>query len=274
VAILPLVQHKWLKWSCEKHNTLHIDTTCWGLELWLSLYFTQHRQKAIKSLPALKLGVTVSYIDHAFQTCNVFWTCHMITSNNCVQLLTKNFRTLSASWDKIDMLITFTSLALWRPPIKHFCPCLQRYNLPTDSGRELFRPFMDSACLQVQIEKNYFVLGVGFSMGVVRNGGVFSSFLPTLPGPGCQTNEPIFWLKVFLERRSSPESLDSLMGFPAHLESRLWLKNQKMVKNFTPTNANIRRKAPQATDGYNSLSECARDLFKPSKYSWSLVVCN
>jgi len=53
------------------------DTKCWGLlELWLSLNFTQHRQKNIKSLLALKLGITVSYIiymRHAFQTCNVFW---------------------------------------------------------------------------------------------------------------------------------------------------------------------------------------------------------
>jgi len=65
--------------------------TCWGSELWLSLYFTQYRQKATNSLPALNLGITVSYVDHAFQTCNVFWTCHVnvITSNDCVKLLTK-----------------------------------------------------------------------------------------------------------------------------------------------------------------------------------------
>jgi len=34
-------------------------------------------------LPTLKLDVTVNYVDHAFQT------CHVITSNKCVQLLTK-----------------------------------------------------------------------------------------------------------------------------------------------------------------------------------------
>jgi len=30
------------------------------------------RQKATKSLPALKLEVTVRYVGHAFQTCRVF----------------------------------------------------------------------------------------------------------------------------------------------------------------------------------------------------------
>jgi len=52
---------------------------------------TIRRQKAIKSLPALKIDVTFSYAGHAFQTCHVFWTFHVITSNNCVQLLTKLF---------------------------------------------------------------------------------------------------------------------------------------------------------------------------------------
>jgi len=41
-------------------------------ELWLSLYFTQRRQKNTKSLPALKLDVTVSYVGLAVQICHVF----------------------------------------------------------------------------------------------------------------------------------------------------------------------------------------------------------
>jgi len=42
-------------------------------------------------LPTLKLDVTVSYVSHAFETCHMFWMCHVTTSNNCVQvqLLTK-----------------------------------------------------------------------------------------------------------------------------------------------------------------------------------------
>jgi len=34
-------------------------------------------------LPTFRLDITVSYVGHAFQT------CHVITSNKCVQLLTK-----------------------------------------------------------------------------------------------------------------------------------------------------------------------------------------
>ena len=118
-------------------------------------------------------------------------------------------------------------------------------------------------------------MGLGFSIGVVTSGVVFSSFWPTLPDPGGQTNEPIFWLKVFLKTRLSSESLELLViGYLAYLEPKLWIKNKKIGKNCTPTNANVRRKAPRAIDGYNSLSEWARELYKLSKYSWSLVVCN
>jgi len=81
-AILPLFEHKWLKWS-RVTSTMQRDTTCWGLELWLSLFYATYRQKTTKSLPTLKLDVTVSYVDHALQT------CHVITSCNCVQLLEK-----------------------------------------------------------------------------------------------------------------------------------------------------------------------------------------
>jgi len=45
--------------------------------------FTQRRQTATKSLPTFKLDIPVNYVGHAFQT----W--HVITSNKCVQLLTK-----------------------------------------------------------------------------------------------------------------------------------------------------------------------------------------
>jgi len=38
---------------------------------------------ATKSLPTFKLDNTVSYVGRALQT------CHVITSNKCVQLLTK-----------------------------------------------------------------------------------------------------------------------------------------------------------------------------------------
>jgi len=67
-------------------STIQRDTTCWGWKLWLSLFFTQRRQTATKSFPTFKLDFTVSCVGHAFQT------CHVITSNKCVQLLTKKLQ--------------------------------------------------------------------------------------------------------------------------------------------------------------------------------------
>jgi len=51
--------------------------------LWLSLFLTQRTQTATKSMPTFKLDITVSYVGHTFQT------CHVMTSNKCVQPLTK-----------------------------------------------------------------------------------------------------------------------------------------------------------------------------------------
>jgi len=93
VYFMPWLFSFWLNtngWSDHVPSTIQRDITCWSSELWLnSLYFAQLRQKATKSLPALKSDLTVGYVDHAFQTCHVFWICHVITSNNCVQLLIK-----------------------------------------------------------------------------------------------------------------------------------------------------------------------------------------
>jgi len=84
------IQHKWLKLSRDKHNRdRHNIMLRFRFVALLSLYFMRCRQKATKNLPALKLDVTVSYVGHAFQTFHVFSTCYVITSNNCVHLVTK-----------------------------------------------------------------------------------------------------------------------------------------------------------------------------------------
>jgi len=51
----------------------------------------------------------------------------------------------------------------------------------------------------------------------------FSSFWPTLPDPGHQTNEP-----VFLDTRLSSELLEPLIGFLAYLERIYRTKKQKI----------------------------------------------
>jgi len=50
---------------------------------WLSLFFTQRTQTATKGLLTFELDITVSYVGHTFQT------CHVMTSNKCVQLQKK-----------------------------------------------------------------------------------------------------------------------------------------------------------------------------------------
>jgi len=70
-----------------------------------------------------------------------------------------------------------------------------------------------------------------------HNGGIlFSSFWLKLPGSRRQANEPIFRLKVLLESRLSPESVEALIGLLAYLEPKLWLKKHKLRKNYTRTN--------------------------------------
>jgi len=54
-----------------------------------------------------------------------------------------------------------------------FDRALQHYYSPADFARELFKPSTDSASLVVQIEKKFFVLHVGFSLGDVILGTCF-----------------------------------------------------------------------------------------------------
>jgi len=58
---------------------------------------------------------------------------------------------------------------------------LQRYDSPSDWVRKLFKPSMDSASLRVEIEKNFFVLGLRFSEGGRHKWGYhFCFFWPAL----------------------------------------------------------------------------------------------
>jgi len=62
------------------------------------------------------------------------------------------------------------------------CRALQSYNSPGDWARELFKPSTDSANLVVEIEKKFFVFGLGFSGGNATSGGVFG-YLYLVLGP-------------------------------------------------------------------------------------------
>ena len=71
------------------------------------------------------------------------------------------------------------------------------HNSPAAAAREIFKSSTYSACLLVPTEKNFFSV-LGTSLGDVTSGGVLAFLWPTLLGPRRQSNEPIFWLKLFL----------------------------------------------------------------------------
>jgi len=58
-------------------------------------------------------------------------------------------------------------------------------------------------------------------------------------GPGSKNNVLFLWLKSFLETKLSSESLDSLIGFVAYLEPKLWPTNRKLDINSNPTKGNL-----------------------------------
>ena len=155
---------------------------------------------------------------------------------------------------------------------QNFGASLQRCNSPPDWARELSRPSSDSASLLLEIEKKRFSFSVWGSLGGPLQVGVFLRFFwPPLSGPGPQPNEPLFWLKTFLETRPKSASLEPLNDFLAYRERKLWLINQKLTQSLLP------RKplwGGHFAPGNKSPSDWARELFKPSKDSWRYVVCN
>ena len=111
-------------------------------------------------------------------------------------------------------------------------------------------------------------------MGVDIMVHVFAFFWLRLRGPGRQPNESYFWLKFSLETKLWSASLEPLIGFLAYLETKPWLKNPIFDKNqkaarkvwFTLSRKNLA--------SYNSPADSARELIKPYKDSYSLVLWN
>ena len=99
---------------------------------------------------------------------------------------------------------------------------------------------------------------------------MFSRFWPILPRPGRQSNAPFFRSRFFWNWLWSA-SLEPLIDLLAYLEPNLWLKKQFLTK------IKVSQKVTLAISGqtlasHNSAADRARELFKPSKDSWSLVV--
>ena len=98
-------------------------------------------------------------------------------------------------------------------------------------AREVFKLSTDSARHLVSTEKKIQF----WAWGSLGGASQVVFFWPTLPGPGRQSNGPIFCLNFFVETRLSSESLEPLIGFLAYLDAKLYHKIQKVVKISTTT---------------------------------------
>jgi len=82
-------------------------------------------------------------------------------------------------------------------------------------------------------------LGLGFSVGDVIIGPCFHAVLAEVTYPWAPTQKATFLAEVFVESRLSCESSEPLTGLLAYLESKSWLKNQKLGKNSNHTKGNL-----------------------------------
>jgi len=113
----------------------------------------------------------------------------------------------------------------------------------------------------------------GFLLVRSQRGHVFE-FLTNFDWPWMPIQWAIFWLKFCVETRWSSASIESLIDLLACLEPKLWpknpilLQNQKIAEKARVFHWRLARIA--ITRRENMIE---RELFKPSKDSWSLVVC-
>jgi len=97
------------------------------------------------------------------------------------------------------------------------------HNLPAARARELFKTSTHSGGLLVPILNKFSLLRLELSEGDVISGDVFK-FLANLIWPWASTQQP-FFASCLLETRLKSAPLESLIGFIAYLEPKLWLKN-------------------------------------------------
>jgi len=82
-------------------------------------------------------------------------------------------------------------------------------------------------------------LGLDILVGDVIMGEGFRAFLTEVTWPFAQTQQAILGSKFFFETWLLSENLEPLIDFLTYLEQKLWLKNQKLGKNPSPTKANL-----------------------------------
>ena len=103
-----------------------------------------------------------------------------------------------------------------------FCNSITIPYPPAEWARQLIKPSTDSASPLVEIEI-FFLLRSGDTYGAHHKGFcLFGEFYQAL---GSNPMSQYFWIKIVLESRLSPKSLEPVFGFLAYLEPKLWLKN-------------------------------------------------
>jgi len=146
---------------------------------------------------------------------------------------------------------------------------LASHNLPTNRTRELIKPSADSASLRLEIEKKFFRLGF-WVLCVLRHNesksvhfGAFA--LPWAPAQ-CELYFAQSFLDLWLENESyraldwpASTSKDKIMAQKPSFWQKFEIFKKGDIGHFCPT---------LATRGWQP--DWARELFKPSKDSWSL----
>ena len=157
---------------------------------------------------------------------------------NCRCDLTDVSRAKILHRDKIGLHSGFTLQPFMSWARQNFGAGLQRYNSPVDWARKLFKPSTDSANLLVEIEKKFYVLGLGFFGGDVTGGGVFTFFGLIYEALDANPMSE-FFRSSFFRKWTIIRFLEPLIDFLANLEPKLCHKNQRVVKFSTLTKGNL-----------------------------------
>ena len=191
------------------------------------------------TLSQIPLRFNVSYLVAGFHTCNKLLgfdgtTCAWIKYICWVYAFTPTYRMVA--WFSLCGLICISAYFPFRPAIHFSTKRTAVFCISTILHFQLFKPSTDAEGHLFWI-KNKFLIWVRDSLVGSSQIGVFSNFWPNLSGSERQSNEPKFWLKILLEARWSPASIELLIDLLACLQPKLWPKhpmlppNQKLAEN-------------------------------------------
>ena len=149
---------------------------------------------------------------------------------------------------------------------------LQHHNSLADWARELFKPSMDLASLLQYLRLSFFSFRVWAGWVTSKWEHVFT-FLAKFTWPWAPTQRAIFWSCFFgnyakIQVSRTIDWLSSISGAKSMSQRpNLWQKlKSSMQGKFAPS--------VQILASHNSAAGWAKELFKPFKEMWRLVVYN